>query len=427
MTRSLPTAPNLEHLKKQAKDLQKSHRNGNPECCEVLKLLHQFSELSEEEIISSNLSLNEAQLALALDYGFKSWGDLKKYVLDKADNHKYLHIICGDFAAEILRNSTVPGEVQVWMEIFIEGPTPGNVSEEEWRRVRAEFISNQYFTTMSMEAALQSADDRYKNLEIARNYEEVILWFDACMFDQTLMIHLIDRLAKLDLGNTKLNLICAGEFPGFELFNGFGELSPEQMATFWGTQHEITPGEIKLAGDSWKAFTSDNPKTIEKIIDGDCSVMPYLSNALKRFLQQYPSVQNGLNRTEKQIMRAVNAGASKLTDIFIAVADMEERPFMGDTSLWQYIHNLAVCPVPLLNVEGPEQLANLSKVDREAPTKKELRKWEISITEIGKKVLADEEDFISLNGIDRWLGGVHLQGKDSRWRWDDTIQKLIET
>jgi len=426
MTKSLPPKPSVKFLKLEAKSILKAHKNGDSSCCDILRHLHQFKGKSDEEILNAQTSLQEVQFALAMEYGFKSWGDLKKYVLGKAGNHKYLHIICGDYAADILRNSTVPGDVQVWMEIFIEGPTPGNVSEAEWRKIRAEFISAQYFTTMSMEAALQSADDRYKNLEDAKNYEEVILWFDACMFDQTLMIHLIDRLAKLDLGDTKLSLICAGEFPGFELFNGFGELKPEQMATFWGTQHELTPAEIKLAGDAWKAFTSDNPHDIEKIIAGDCSALPYLADALRRFLQQYPSAQNGLSRTQQQIMLAVNAGASSLTDIFAAVAKMEERPFMGDTSFWQYIHDLAVCTVPMLNVEGPEQLAKLSKVDRENPTTKELRRWEIAMTEAGRKVFNNKEDFIHLNGIDRWLGGVHLQGGEAKWRWDDTIQKLLE-
>ena len=339
---------------------------------------------------------------------------------------KYLHIICGDVAGNTLRKSTIPGDVQVWMEIFIEGPVPDNVSEKEWRRVRAEFICQEFFTTMTMESALQGADDRYANLEKAKDYEEVILWFDACMFDQTLMIHLIDRLAKIDLGETKLSLICAGECPGFELFNGFGELKPEQMATFWGTQHEISPAEIKLAGDAWKAFSSDNPQNIEKLIGGDCSALPYLANALKRFLQKYPSLENGLNRTQNQIMNAVADGATKLIELFVAVSDMEERPFMGDTSFWQFVHDLATAKVPVLKVTGPEQLDALSKVDRETLSSKELGKWEISITDIGRKVMNNEEDFVKLNGIDSWLAGVHLQDSDARWRWNDVKRKLIE-
>ncbi|MFA6717151.1 MAG: DUF1835 domain-containing protein [Victivallaceae bacterium] len=426
MTKSLPPKPSVKFLKLEAKSILKAHKNSDFSCCEILRHLHRLKGKSDREILAGQTSLQEVQFALAMDYGFKSWVDLKKYVLGRTDNHKYLHIICGDFAANILRNSTVPGDVQVWMEIFIEGPAPGNVSENEWRRVRAEFISKQYFTTMSMEAAMQSADDRYKNLENAKNYKEVILWFDACMFDQTLMIHLVDRLAKLDLGDTKLSLICAGEFPGFELFNGFGELTPGQMATFWGTQHEITPAEVKLAGNAWKAFTSDDPRNIEKTIAGDCSALPYLTNALKRFLQQYPSVENGLSRTQSQIMQAVDNGASKLAHIFAAVANMEERPFMGTNSFWQYIHNLADCPVPMLNVKGPEKLDKLSKVDREPLTSKELRKWEVSITGAGEKVLNKQEDFIHLNGIDYWLGGVHLLGNEAQWRWDEENRKLVK-
>jgi len=338
---------------------------------------------------------------------------------------KYLHITCGDVAADILRKSTVPGDVQVWMEIFIEGPVPGNVSEEEWRRVRAEFIRTQYFTTMSIEAALQGADDRYDSLEKAKNYDEVILWFDACMFDQTLMIHLIDRLAKIDFGETKLSLICAGECQGFDLFNGFGELTPEQMAPFFDTRHEISQTEIKLAGDAWKAFSSDNPLDIEKLIAVDCSALPYLANALKRFLQKYPSMKNGLNRTQNQIMKAVSTGATGLVDIFSAVSKMEERPFMGDTSFWQIIHDLAAAPFPLLDVKGPEKLDVLSKVDRERSASQELCQWEVCITDVGRKVLNNEEDFIKRNGIDCWLAGVHLQGRDAQWRWDDARQKLF--
>ena len=192
-----------------------------------MKLLHQFEGFSNDKILNSSLSLNETQLALAIDYDFKCWGDLKKHVLGRADNLNFMHLNCGDYFAQTLRDSSVPGDVQVWMEIFIEGPTPGNISEEEWRIVRSKFISSQFFLDLSMEAALQGADNRYQKLEDAKKYKEVILWFDACMFDQTIMIHLIDRLSKIDLTNTKLRLICVGEFPGFDSFNGLGELSPE--------------------------------------------------------------------------------------------------------------------------------------------------------------------------------------------------------
>ena len=57
MTTPLPAAPNLEHLRKQAKDLVRAREDG-PE----------------------PLQLHEAQLAIAREYGFASWPRLKAYV-----------------------------------------------------------------------------------------------------------------------------------------------------------------------------------------------------------------------------------------------------------------------------------------------------------------------------------------------------------
>ena len=57
MSRNLPPHPNLEHLKKQAKDLLHNLQQQNP-----------------------NAKLADAQFSLAREYGFASWPKLKSYV-----------------------------------------------------------------------------------------------------------------------------------------------------------------------------------------------------------------------------------------------------------------------------------------------------------------------------------------------------------
>jgi hypothetical protein len=46
----------------------------------------------------------------------------------------------------------------------------------------------------------------------------------------------------------------------------------------------------------------------------------------------------------------------------------------------------------------------------------------VRITDSGKSVLTGRQDRVTACGIDRWLGGVHLQSGDRIWRWDDTRQ-----
>lgn len=81
MTRQLPPSPSLTHLKNQAKDLLNEHKRGDESCCAVLGLHRRFEGRKNEEILASKVGLREVQHALALDYGAKSWADLRKRVL----------------------------------------------------------------------------------------------------------------------------------------------------------------------------------------------------------------------------------------------------------------------------------------------------------------------------------------------------------
>jgi hypothetical protein len=80
MTRSLPAAPSLRYLQEEAKDLLKAQRQGDAGACPTLRLLRRFQKASDEQLLSSHVALHEAQLALALDYRFKSWADLRHHL-----------------------------------------------------------------------------------------------------------------------------------------------------------------------------------------------------------------------------------------------------------------------------------------------------------------------------------------------------------
>jgi hypothetical protein len=80
MSEPLPPRPNLEHLRKSAKAVLKLHRQHDPETLALLRLLPQFHEASQAEILDAKLSLQKVQHALALRYGFTSWNGLRRHV-----------------------------------------------------------------------------------------------------------------------------------------------------------------------------------------------------------------------------------------------------------------------------------------------------------------------------------------------------------
>ena len=80
MIRSLPPNPSLRFLQKEAKDLLKAQRRGDPGACETLRLLRRFHAAQDGEILAADVSLHEAQFGLAMDYGFPSWPAMKSHV-----------------------------------------------------------------------------------------------------------------------------------------------------------------------------------------------------------------------------------------------------------------------------------------------------------------------------------------------------------
>ena len=79
--KSLPTNPDLEYLKKEAKALRALHKQGDPSCCGRIRLYDTSNKnKSDADILTTHFSINDAQRIIAREYGYSSWATLKEYV-----------------------------------------------------------------------------------------------------------------------------------------------------------------------------------------------------------------------------------------------------------------------------------------------------------------------------------------------------------
>jgi ankyrin repeat protein len=74
-TIALPRQPNLDHLRKESRDLQRRARARDPEALALLDEYHPRGAAS-----APSLTLTSAQLAVARRYGFESWAKLREHV-----------------------------------------------------------------------------------------------------------------------------------------------------------------------------------------------------------------------------------------------------------------------------------------------------------------------------------------------------------
>ena len=328
---------------------------------------------------------------------------------------RFLHVLNGDSVRVTLEQSDVPGALAVYPEILHEGPVPADSGTRAWRETRSRYLSARGY--LAYADAMRNLEAWDAKLEAFADYDEVVLWFEHDLFDQLLLIRHLDWFARRNLGRTALRLICIGEFPGFQPFHGLGQLNAEQLTSLLGTREPVSPEQVTLGTRAWRAFAASDPTDLDVLVrSGDTRALPYLAGALQRFLEEYPAVETGLPRTERHILELLAAEPLTPERLFVLEQRLEERVFMGDTTFWRRVMDLAVGATPLVTVEV------------EPAGDAALPLGMVAITDAGRAALVGATDWVRLDGFDRWLGGLHLfamPGGDVDWRYDRQARALV--
>lgn len=83
-TRRLPSRPNLDQLKRQAKELVTEQRAGTLQVCQRIREFHpRYACASDDSIKAAAFALSDGQLTIAREYGFASWARLRTFVRDE--------------------------------------------------------------------------------------------------------------------------------------------------------------------------------------------------------------------------------------------------------------------------------------------------------------------------------------------------------
>ena len=314
-----------------------------------------------------------------------------------------LHITNGDSVVGTFRQVRFPGVYLPWRDILHDGPVPQTATLNELSDIRAQALAS--FGAGAYNEIRADFAARDQALENSAKHEEIVLWFEHDLYDQLQLLQLLDWFSSNGNGGTKLSLIQINSYPGVKPFYGLGQLSGPQLARLFPTRTTVTQEHLGSGREAWQAFRAPEPTTLLELAAQQKSrVLPFFASALLRFLQEYPWTTDGLSRTERQILQAVAAGQRKRQEIYFQSSKQEETPW-GDGSVYLRLDGLTSAPNPALV---------------------EVQKNEYAVTDAGQKLLDGKADWIKLSGgIDRWLGGVYLNGQQPQWRWDDSNKTLV--
>jgi len=266
--------------------------------------------------------------------------------------NRTLHITSGDCAGDSLAKSGIAGEVFVWHDILYDGPRKAGWPDDDTLSARARFLEQTTAGGLDREFVLSTLENQYRKLAAAADDVHIVLWFDACLFDQSMLVHILGCMRSQ--GIRRAELLCVDRFPGIVPFNGLGQLQPAQLAALYDQRLPVTDAQFQFAEVADKAFAVQDLVLLAELSRRTDAPLPWIPDAVKRWLQEQPDPQTGLGRLERLALEAIRGGCETPAEIFSNVAAADTPPqYWGDTTLWAKINALADREPPLVRIDGP--------------------------------------------------------------------------
>jgi hypothetical protein len=261
---------------------------------------------------------------------------------------------------------------------------------------------------------MERQEAAYAALQRLGQFDRVVLWFEHDSYDQLILAYLLSRLGAMD-AKPPIDLICAAQVPGVSRFIGLGQLSAEVIRWLWQSRRDVGAPDFALGAEVWAALAAPSPEALWAIARRGTPQVPAMAGALKRHVMELPSTTNGLSLSAHLTLEVLaERGPMEARELFrVLTIEREPLPFLGDLMYWRELDALSAAARPAI----------------EAPSNETHGAWphrSVRITDLGEKLLAGSEDWLSCGPPARFVGGVEIApGRRPLWRFDGAAQTLV--
>ena len=320
-----------------------------------------------------------------------------------------IHIAPGPSAAACLRQALGPhaGTVLVNQDLLSHGPLLRLEPLERWRDVRQEYLRILFGDEWSF-AFADLPRDLLTNAQALRAAQRITLWIGTGLAEQLLLTWVVEWLRLLGIDLTNFRVVqFSRDARGYEIV-GVGILHPSQFQ-----EHPppalLDQAALRELSAAWAAATAPTPEALLSFLSEGEHPLPFLHRSFFGLLNRYPNRQTGLNAWEHELLRFTRDHGPKATRVigYTMAHDMDSPDWMDDSYLFRRLQRLAdpALPHPVLELSGEGA---------------SMRGTDVRLTERGLDVLAGRGNFVEWNGIDDWVGGVHLDSKGGQvWFHDE--------
>jgi len=224
-----------------------------------------------------------------------------------------------------------------------------------------------------------------------------VVWAGLGLPDQLLLAWVVFLFDRLDLDLSNLAIVQFETLRPAQDVLSLGELGPEDIRNYQPAPHQLNSEETEELRHLWEVYTSDDPAALSRYVAGS-SPMPIAHRAVRELLYRYPDVRSGLGVWDERLLRHTldnGPGAARVIGHTLASMSLD---WQGDMHLFHRLLGMAAVRSPLISLAG---------------SRATMRGCEVRLTSFGHDVLAGNANTVHENGIDDWIGGVHLRSESN--------------
>lgn len=261
-------------------------------------------------------------------------------------------------------------------------------------------------------------DFKLRNAELFSAFEsgeDVCLLFGGSLTDQLQLCQILGWLSERPVREQAQARLMQVDGPLSVFEDGGALLEIAKLA------ETIPAGIHAIYAIAWDAISGGQPREVEAALErARFEGLSSLEAGLGRWLQELPSLENGLSITQLQTLDAVRLGVNEPRALFHDVQATEAIPFRNSWEFWSVVDGLCAGSSPLLQVaSGQGFLCPPRDLAFEAFDAQRLE-----LTERGRSLLEGSGNYLGISFSERWLGGLKIDA-ESPYFWDYANRKVV--
>ncbi len=332
--------------------------------------------------------------------------------MDLVELTRALHIVGGDTAALSLKAALRLSldQLLINQDPLSCGPAPDTDDLGVWRSTRENFLRDMYvdWPDFSFDDCEYADNGLLMNAKRLGQEDDIVVWAGLGLPDQLLLAWVIFLFDRLSLDFSKLRVVQFKRLRPRQRVFSIGELRPEDFQNYCPEPRQLDSQDVEELRRAWRVYRSDDPTALSKYVAGD-SPMPVLHRALSQLLYRYPDVRSGVGVWDERLLHyTLEKGPAAARVIGYTFGISELLDCVGDQYLFRRLIGMANPELtsPLISMTGSTRI---------------IRGCEVSLTAFGQNVLSGKANNVHENGIDDWIGGVHLRNHSVTFRDGDHL------